>query len=74
MIVTFGCGHTATVSEAVLGQPRCSCGNDQVTHVKSRAPRFRGVATGPYCETVNLEPGIVNVAPGGPLTLVEPKD
>ena len=67
--ITFACGHRGTVSVNADAHPVCPCGETRVTHTKARAPVFRGVATGPYCETKAMDPGIVNVAPGGSLPL-----
>ena len=57
------------MSETATTTPVCACGETQVVRVKARAPRFRGACSGPYCETVALEPGVVDLAPKGPLPL-----
>ena len=67
--VTFRCGHAGTVSETAVTAPVCGCGETQVVRTVARAPRFRGTCTGPYAETVALDPGVVNVAPSGPLRI-----
>ena len=69
--VRFACGHSRAVG---LNQsdPVCQeCGDRTVRRVQARAPRFVGVATGPYCETQALGAVEVNLAPKGPLTLKE---
>ena len=69
--VEFACGHTLAMGDRVNASPVCQvCGDTQVrrTHT-TRQPRFIGTCTGPYAEHRALEPGVVNVAPGGPLTL-----
>lgn len=68
--VTFACGHSVSVSESGDWRAVCgACGDNRVSRVKARAPRFVGTVSGPYCETKGLEPGMVNVAPGGSLNL-----
>ena len=67
--VRFACGHGGTVSEKATTTPVCPCGETRITRVVARAPRFRGACSGPYCETVALEPGVVDLAPKGPLPL-----
>ncbi len=68
--VSFACGHRAKVSGDT--QPCCpECGHTQIRSVKARAPRFVGVATGPYCTYKALDAIPVSVAPKGPLTLKE---
>ena len=71
--VGFACGHSAQVKETAASAPVCPCGETQVTRTQARAPRFVGTCTGPYAETKALEPGVVNVAAGGPLTLTQEK-
>lgn len=67
--VRFICGHGAQLG-AQQEAPVCpSCGETRVARTSAPPPKFRGVASGPYCETVMLDPGIVSVAPKGPLTL-----
>ena len=52
--------------------PTCPCGERQIIGVTpSRPPRFTGTCTGPYATTTALEPGVVNVAPAGPLVCKE---
>jgi hypothetical protein len=68
--VRFKCGHGGQVSETADSAPVCQiCGETQVTRTVARAPHFRGTCSGPYAETVALDPGIVNVAPGGALKI-----
>ena len=68
--VKFACGHQVQVGESQAWQPVCAtCGETHVARVQARPPRFVGTVSGPYCETKGLEPGIVNVAPGGALNL-----
>ena len=69
MRVTFRCGHHGDVSETAMSPPVCACGEHQIVRVVARPPRFRGTCSGPYSEYVNLDPGIVDVAPKGPLHL-----
>lgn len=70
--VRFKCGHEGSVSETVDAPPVCqTCGEMTVTRTQARAPRFRGACSGPYAETVAIDPGIVNVAPGGPLRITQ---
>ena len=72
--VTFACGHRAQVGTNVDTQPCCpECGERTVQRVKARAPRFVGVATGPYAETKALDAIAVNLAPKGPLKIKEPE-
>ena len=73
--VTFACGHTISVADNTGWQPQCGiCQESRVSRVRARAPRFVGTVSGPYCETKGLEPGVVNVAPGGSLTLKKPTE
>jgi len=70
--VTFACGHTLAIGENPQAPPVCAeCGERQITRTVCRPPVFRGVATGPYCMTQAMEPGVVNVATAGPLRLKE---
>ena len=73
MTIYFRCQHTLVIGDRSDASPRCpTCGDTRVTRVQtSRPPRFVGTVTGPYAETKGLEPGVVNVAPGGPLILKE---
>lgn len=69
--VDFACGHSLAIGDRVDAPPRCSvCGETQVRRaMPDRMPRFTGTVTGPYAQFSALEPGIVDVAPGGPLRL-----
>ena len=67
--VTFACGHKGSVGMNVASAPTCPCGETRIVRTQARAPRFVGACSGPYCETKALEPGTVNVAPGGSLKL-----
>ena len=68
--VTFACGHRLSVADNTGWQPRCEiCQDNRVSRVHARAPRFVGTVSGPYAESKGLAPGVVNVAPGGSLTL-----
>lgn len=69
--VRFACGHEATVGVNVDTAPICPCGERQIVRTKARAPRFVGTCKGPFAETRFLEPGVVDVAPGGSLPLKE---
>lgn len=76
--LVYRCGHSAMVSDRATGAPRCHiCGETQVRYVTpARAPHFTGTVTGPHADYAPLEPGTVNVAPGGPLRIKtqEPDD
>lgn len=74
MRVSFACGHTTEIGDNPSAAPTCACGERQISRVTARAPRFIGACSGPYSEFKNLEPVTVNLAPGGPLSLKEPKD
>ena len=66
--IQFACGHDGAISESAMARPVCHCGNTQIAVVKtSRPPRFTGTCTGPHAEYKALDPGVVNVAPAGPL-------
>jgi hypothetical protein len=70
--VRFACGHEGSLSERDEAIPVCTvCGESQVTRTTARAPRFVGVATGPFCETRALEAIPVNLAPKGALVVKE---
>ena len=63
VIVTFACGHK-TATHAGGAPPCCEIdGERRVTSVKAPNPTFRGVATGPYAEFVQL--------PAKPVSLTE---
>lgn len=66
--VTFVCGHSkdlgVNASAAV-----CACGETRIVRSQARAPRFVGVATGPYAEYKAMDAVPVNLAPGGSLSL-----
>lgn len=67
--ITFACGHHTTIGDNPSGPPVCACGERRIQHVKARPPRFTGACSGPYAEFKNLGPAVVNLAPGGPLTI-----
>ena len=69
MKVRFACGHDIELGDNPSGSPVCGCGEKQIARVQARAPRFVGVATGPYTQFQNLGPATVNLAPGGSLNL-----
>lgn len=71
--VDFACGHSLAIGDSANAAPRCAaCGEVQVRRVTtSRPPRFTGTVTGPYADFKGLDPGVVNVAPAGPLRLKE---
>lgn len=69
MTIQFACGHSAQIGDNPSAVPVCACGERRIQHVKVRPPRFVGACSGPYAEYRNLSPAVVNVAPGGPLTL-----
>jgi len=73
--VRFVCGHLTEVHENIQTAPICpDCGTAGIARVMARPPRFRGVATGPYCETVGLAPATVDLTGGKTLVLTPPKD
>lgn len=75
MRVSFGCGHGVDLPDNTVTAPTCpQCGAQTIARVQVRAPRFVGACRGPYAETKALEPAVVNVAPGGSLTLKAQKD
>jgi hypothetical protein len=74
MVVKFACGHGMELGDNPNGSPVCGCGEKQIARVQARAPRFTGVATGPFAEFKNLGPATVNCAPGGSLTITTAKD
>lgn len=64
------CGHKAAVGMNPQTAPACpACGETRIARTFARAPRFTGACSGPYCLPAVVEPGIVNVAPGGALQL-----
>ena len=69
--VVFNCQHSMQLDDKATASPICGiCGERTVRRVTtSRPPRFVGACTGPYAEYKGLEPGIVDVAPKGPLHL-----
>ena len=70
--IRFKCGHTTMISDRVSASPVCACGEHTVTMVDPRRmPRFTGTVTGPCSNYKALEPGTVNVAPAGSLTIKE---
>lgn len=73
--IRFSCGHEGQLSDSIQTTPVCPCGERQIAFVQpSRPPRFVGTCSGPYAEFKALDPGIVNVAPSGPLKLKDPSD
>ena len=72
--VTFACGHTGQVSETSQAVPVCGCGERGLARVKSRAPRFVGACSGPYCETKTIDPAVVDLTTKGSLKLKESVD
>lgn len=68
--VVFACRHEGQVNERAVTAPSCpTCGETVVVRTIARAPHFVGTCTGPYAETKALDPGVVNVATAGPLTI-----
>lgn len=67
--VRFQCGHEGQIGDNVEQPPVCGCGERTIVRTFARAPHFRGTVSGPYCETVAVDPGVVNVATSGPLTI-----
>lgn len=74
MTIKFACGHAMDLGDNPSGTPVCGCGEVRIARVTARAPRFTGVASGPYAEFRNLGPATVHLAPGGSLNLAPPKD
>ena len=72
--VRFVCGHSGEVSETATLAPTCGCGETRVARTFASPPRFTGSCSGPYAQMKAMEPGIVNVAPSGPLVLKPPKE
>lgn len=73
--IWYACGHEGRLSESLMATPICHCGEKQIARVvPSRPPRFVGTVTGPHAEYKALDPGVVNVAPGGPLLKGSPSD
>lgn len=51
MVITFRCGHAVTVPDTYQATPRCAaCGDQVVSRVQVRAPRFVGTVRGPYAQ------------------------
>ena len=70
--IRYRCGHEGQLSDTIPGSPVCHCGETQITYVRpQRMPRFTGSCTGPYATFTRLDPGVVDVAPAGPLRLKE---
>ena len=68
--IRFACNHESALSDSFMTSPVCHCGERQITYVRpSRPPRFTGACTGPYATYTRLEPGVVDVAPSGPLQI-----
>ena len=68
--IRFACGHESALSDSFMTSPVCQCGERQITYVRpSRAPRFTGTCSGPFATMTPMEPGVVDVAPAGPLSL-----
>ncbi len=73
MTLTFACGCRIVVSDGVSMPPRCeTCHETRITRVECPPPRFRGVASGPHCQTERLDPIRVTLAP--PLILKPPQE
>jgi hypothetical protein len=72
--VRFACGHKSAIGVNVDTAPVCRCGETRIVRTFARAPRFTGAVSGPYAETRAMEPGVVDVAPGGALRLKESSD
>ena len=68
--VRFTCGHAASLGLTQTVDPVCpTCGESRVARTSAPPPRFRGACSGPYAQSVVLDPAVVNVAPKGPLQL-----
>ena len=60
--ILFRCGHELSIDPDQVSSPVCACGERQIARVvKADRPVFRGVATGPCCETTNLPAIAVNL-------------
>jgi DNA-directed RNA polymerase subunit RPC12/RpoP len=52
--LSMACGHTVKIGDGD-GPVACpECGERRVSHVKARAPKFRGVVLGPYAQFESL--------------------
>jgi hypothetical protein len=61
----MACGHVLKTDDMGTEQPICvECGERRVSHVKTRAPKFRGVCTGPLARYEALQ-GIPVTMPKG---------
>lgn len=74
MTIHFACGHGVEIGDNPSIAPVCACGERRIQAVKARPPRFVGACSGPYAEFQNLAPAVVNLAPGGPLSITPAKD
>ena len=73
MKIRFACGHEGQVSETATIAPICHCGERQIVAVAARPPRFRGACSGPYAETMALDPVSVDLTTKGALRLKPPR-
>jgi predicted RNA-binding Zn-ribbon protein involved in translation (DUF1610 family) len=73
VVIRFSCGHESRVAANVDAAPACpECGNGEIRRVKAHAPRFVGVATGPYCLVKALDAiPVPSIAPKGSLVIKE---
>jgi len=75
--LVFKCQHSVVIGDGLTAAaPVCGvCGETQVVRtIPTRLPSFTGTVRGPCATYTSLEPGIVNVAPAGPLTLKEDRN
>jgi len=75
--LVFKCQHSVVIGDGLTAAaPVCVvCGETQIVRtIPTRMPSFTGTVRGPFATTTNLEPGVVNVAPAGPLMLKEDRD
>lgn len=57
MVITFRCGHAQALPDTYQATPRCDrCGEDVVSRVQVRPPRFVGTVRGPCAEYQELGP------------------
>lgn len=55
--VRFVCGHKVSLGrDGDLGEGCPTCGERKVAYVAAPTPSFRGTATGPHVETIEMEP------------------
>ena len=68
MRITFACGHKMVIANTT-SQPTCACGETRVQSISAPPPTFRGACSGPFAEFQQVEPAVVVLASGKPLTI-----